>query len=319
MIEIKIQENDASQRFDRFLRKHLEKAPLSLIQKNIRKKNFKINGKRAKADDFLQTGDLVTMYISDDDYNKWKKEEKFLASDFKLDIVYEDENIIIMDKPSGLLTHAAKKNDYGNNLVDSMLAYLYKTGKVNSRDMTFTPAVVNRLDRNTAGLVIGAKNALALKNLNQAIKERNIDKYYLTLVKGQIKEDFSIDSNIEKNEKRNLVKASHTGKRIITNFHPLETKNNFTVLECQLITGKTHQIRYSLEKNKTPIIGDRKYGDKKTNDFVRKKLAINNQILLAYKLVFGQIKGLEYLSGKSFLSKQVDDFNKIKKVLFDEI
>lgn len=224
-----------------------------------------------------------------------------------------------MDKPSGLLTHAAKKNDYGNNLVDSMLAYLYKTGKVNSRDMTFTPAVVNRLDRNTAGLVIGAKNALALKNLNQAIKERNIDKYYLTLVKGQIKEDFSIDSNIEKNEKRNLVKASHTGKRIITNFHPLETKNNFTVLECQLITGKTHQIRYSLEKNKTPIIGDRKYGDKKTNDFVRKKLAINNQILLAYKLVFGQIKGLEYLSGKSFLSKQVDDFNKIKKVLFDEI
>lgn len=320
MIEITIGKNDGSQRFDRFLRKYLENAPLSLIQKNIRKKNFKINGKRAKANDMVEEGDLITMYIKDSDFEKWKKsDEDFKAYDFDLDIIYEDENIIIIDKKPGVLTHAASKRDYGNNIVDSMTSYLIKTGQVNTRDKTFSPAVVNRLDRNTGGLIIGAKNAKSLRALNEAIRKNLIDKYYLTIVKGKVDKEFTIDTNISKNENRNLVKSSKNGARILTHFKPLESRNSFTVLECKLVTGKTHQIRFSLKENSTPIIGDRKYGYKKVNEEILKKTKLNNQLLLAYKLVFKNIKGLEYLENKEFYSKQVEDFNRIKKAVFYEL
>ncbi|MDU3153553.1 MAG: RluA family pseudouridine synthase, partial [Anaerococcus hydrogenalis] len=198
MIEVKISENDSNQRFDRFLRKYLKNAPLSIIQKNIRKKNFKINDKRAKKDDFVKKDDIIKMYIKDEDYKKWVRKEDFKPSDFNLDIIYEDENIIIIDKKSGVLSHAASSSDYGKNLVDQMTSYLYKTNKVNSRDLTFRPSIVNRLDRNTAGLIIGAKNAKSLRALNKAIQQRKINKYYLTIVEGEIKKDFTVDTNISK-------------------------------------------------------------------------------------------------------------------------
>lgn len=314
MIEVKINENDANQRFDRFLRKYLQNAPLSLIQKNIRKKNFKINDKRAKKDDFVKNGDIITMYIKDEDYKKWVRKKEFKASDFDLDIIYEDENIIIIDKKSGVLSHAANKNDYGNNIVDQMTSYLYKTNKVNTRDLTFKPSIVNRLDRNTAGLIIGAKNAKALRSLNKAIRQGKINKYYLTIVEGEIHKDFEIDTRISKNENKNMVKEKEDGKRIITKFHPLETKNNFTLLECKLITGKTHQIRYSLNKNSTPIIGDRKYS-KSNIDY--KKINLNNQALLAYKLEFDFIEDLSYLDKKIFISRQVGIINDLKEEVFN--
>src|SRR5699024_354060 len=280
MIEIIIEKNDSSQRFDRFLRKYLENAPLSLIQKNIRKNNFKINDKRAKASNMVEEGDKITMYIKDSDFEKWKRKDDYKPQTFDLDIVYEDKNIIIIDKKPGVLTHAASNKDNGNNVVDSMKSYLIKTKQVNPRDKTFTPAVVNRLDRNTGGLIIGAKNAESLRILNKAIRENRIDKYYLTIVKGKVDQEFTIDSRIIKNEKRNLVKSSKDGQRILTHFNPLEYKNNFTVLECKLITGKTHQIRYSLRENSTPIIGDRKYGFSNINEKVYKKTNLNNQLLL---------------------------------------
>lgn len=315
MIEVKINENDSNQRFDRFLRKYLKNAPLSIIQKNIRKKNFKINDKRAKKDDFVKKDDIIKMYIKDEDYQKWVRKEDFKPSHFILDILYEDENIIIIDKKSGVLSHAASSSDYGKNLVDQMTSYLYKTNKVNSRDLTFRPSIVNRLDRNTAGLIIGAKNANSLRALNGAIKQRKINKYYLTIVEGEIKKDFTVDTNISKYKNKNMVKENKDGKRIITNFHPLESKNNFTLLECELITGKTHQIRYSLHKNSTPIIGDRKY--RKSNiDY--NKIKLNSQALLAYKLEFGKIKSLDYLENKIFISKQVKEINRLKKEVFNE-
>lgn len=317
MIEIVIQKNDSEQRFDRFLRKYFENAPLSVIQKNIRKKNFKINDKRAKADTFVHENDIIKMYISDENYNKWIRKTDFKPSDFKLDLVYEDKNIILMDKESGLLTHSTNKNDYGNNLVDFMLSYLYKTNQVNKNDKTFNPAVVNRLDRNTAGIVIGAKNSMALRSLNKAIREDEIEKYYLTIVKGNIKEKFTIDTSIRKNENKNKIKASKNGSRIITHFSPLYSNGKFTLLECQLITGKTHQIRFSLAENNTPIIGDRKYGDNKTNKFVKDKLGINNQILLAYKIKFNHIENLEYLEDKSFESKRKKDLLSLKNKVFN--
>lgn len=314
MIEVRINENDSNQRFDRFLRKYLKNASLSIIQKNIRKKNFKINDKRAKKDDFVKYGDIIRMYITDEDYQKWVRKDNFEASDFDLDIIYEDENILIIDKKSGVLSHAANPSDYGKNLVDQMTSYLYKTNKVNSRDLTFRPSIVNRLDRNTAGLIIGAKNSKTLRSLNEAIRNGKINKYYLTIVEGEIKKDFAIDTNISKFENKNMVKDNKEGKRIITKFHPLESKNNFTLLECELITGKTHQIRYSLNKNSTPIIGDRKYSKSKIN---YKKINLNNQALLAYKLVFGKIENLEYLENKIFISRQVDKINKLKEEVFN--
>ncbi|WP_151410440.1 RluA family pseudouridine synthase [Anaerococcus sp. Marseille-P9784] len=316
MIEITINKNDANQRFDRFLRKYFSNAPLSLIQKNIRKKNFKINGKRATADMFVKEADVVNMYISDSDYNKWVRKIDYKASDFDLDIVYEDENIIILDKKSGLLTHSSNPKEYGNNLVDQMISYLLKTKKVDSRDKTFTPAVVNRLDRNTEGLVIGAKNAMALRNLNKAIRENKISKYYLTIVKGEIKEEFTVDTYISKNENKNKVKQSDKGSRIITKFRPIESNGSFSLIECELLTGKTHQIRYSLKKNKTPIIGDSKYGNKDINNMLFDKLAIKNQVLLAYKLKFGEIEGLEYLIDREFLSKKKDNIISLKNKIF---
>lgn len=315
MIEVRINENDSNQRFDRFLRKYLKNASLSIIQKNIRKKNFKINDKRAKKDDFVKYGDIIRMYITDEDYQKWVRKDNFEASDFDLDIIYEDENILIIDKKSGVLSHAANASDYGKNLVDQMTSYLYKTNKVNSRDLTFRPSIVNRLDRNTAGLIIGAKNSKTLRSLNEAIRNGKINKYYLTIVEGELKKDFAIDTNISKFENKNMVKDNKEGKRIITKFHPLESKNNFTLLECELITGKTHQIRYSLNKNSTPIIGDRKYSKSKIN---YKKINLNNQALLAYKLVFGKIENLEYLENKIFISRQVDKINKLKEEVFNE-
>ncbi|MBP2014981.1 RluA family pseudouridine synthase [Anaerococcus degeneri] len=313
MIEIIISKNQANQRFDRFLRKYFENAPLSVILKNIRKKNFKINNKRAKNNDFVYEGDVVKMYISDENYNEWLTKTDFKPGDFNLDIVYEDDNIIIMDKDYGELTHAASKDDYGNNLVDNMLSYLYKTKSFDMSDKTFKPAVVNRLDRNTAGLVIGAKNSEALRILNKTIKENKIDKYYLTLVSGEIRNDFKIDSTISKNKNKNKVKKSNEGKNILTYFKALETNGDYSFIECKLITGRTHQIRYSLRENGTPVLGDRKYGFKQVNAKIRDKFGINNQILLSYKIVFPEIKGLEYLAGKEFLSKKYDDMVKLKE------
>lgn len=318
MIEIKISENDGNQRFDRFLRKYFENAPLSLIQKNIRKKNFKINDKKAKKDDFIYPGDSVKMYIKDSDYEKWLTKTDFKAQDFNLDIVYEDDNIIIMDKKEGLLTHSSSKKDYGNNLVDYMLSYLYKTKSFDMSDKTFKPAVVNRLDRNTAGLVIGAKNSMALRTLNKAIRENLIDKYYLTIVKGHIVKDFSIKTNIAKNDNKNRVKKSEDGKEIITYFRPLDSNNAFTLLECKLDTGRTHQIRFSLKENGTPIVGDRKYGSADNNKKFE-KFGIYNQVLLAYKLSFKKIKGLEYLEGKEFYSSKKNTILELKDKIFKEI
>ena len=313
MIEIVINKNQGNQRFDRFLRKYFENAPLSVISKNIRKKNFKINDKRAKNNDFIYEGDVIKMYISDENYNKWLTKTDFKPSDFDLNIVYEDDNIIIMDKDYGQLTHAASKEDYGQNLVDNMLSYLYKTDSFDKSDKTFKPAVVNRLDRNTAGLVIGAKNSESLRILNKAIKENLIDKYYLTLVYGKIEKDFKIDSSISKNENKNKVKKSNDGKRILTYFKLLDNSEKYSFIECKLITGRTHQIRYSLKENGTPILGDRKYGNKEVNNLIKSKLGINNQILLSYKLIFPEIEGLEYLKGKEFISDKYVEMIKLKE------
>lgn len=317
MIEIVVNANQANQRFDRFLRKYFENAPLSLISKNIRKKNFKINDKRAKNSDFVYENDHIKMYISDEDYNKWITKTDYKPSDFNLDIVYEDDNIIVMDKEYGQLTHSASKNDYGKNLVDNMLSYLYKTKSFDMSDRTFKPAVINRLDRNTGGLVIGAKNYDTLRALNKAMRKNSIDKYYLTIVSGKIDKSFSIDTKISKNESKNKIKKNKYGKNILTHFRPIQTNGKYSFVECKLITGRTHQIRFSLKDNGTPIIGDRKYGNSAINKIIEEKYNINNQVLLAYKIVFPKIDGLEYLENKEFISRKYDEIIDLKNKIMN--
>lgn len=317
MIEIIVNANQANQRFDRFLRKYFENAPLSLISKNIRKKNFKINDKRAKNSDFVYENDHIKMYISDEDYNKWITKTDYKPSDFNLDIVYEDDNIIVMDKEYGQLTHSASKNDYGKNLVDNMLSYLYKTKSFDMSDRTFKPAVINRLDRNTGGLVIGAKNYDTLRALNKAMRKNSIDKYYLTIVSGKIDKSFSIDTKISKNESKNKIKKNKYGKNILTHFRPIQTNGKYSFIECKLITGRTHQIRFSLKDNGTPIIGDRKYGNSEINKIIEEKYNINNQVLLAYKIVFPKIDGLEYLENKEFISRKYDEIIDLKNKIMN--
>lgn len=316
MIEITIEKNDAGQRFDRFLKKLLENAPISQIQKGIRKKTFKLNHKKAEAATKISEGDLVELYISDATYEKWKRREDFSPSDFNLNIAYEDENIIIMDKPQGLLTHAAEEKDYGNNLVDYMSSYLYKTGQIKD-SRTFRPAVVNRLDRNTAGLIIGGKNAQALRDLNRGVREGKIDSYYLTLVKGEVKGEFEVDRKVAKNSSKNKIMSSEEGFEIKTKFRGLETNGRYSLVECLLITGKTHQIRYSLKSKGYPIIGDPKYGDRGENQKLYNSLGLKGQVLLAYKISFGEIEGLEYLSGREFVSSYIGKIESLKDRLFN--
>lgn len=318
MIEIIIHKNDDNQRLDRFLKKLLLNAPLSVIFKIIRKNNIKVNNKKPKIDYMLRENDSLKLYISDENYKKWTKRKEKKYKNNKLDIIYEDENILLVDKPYGLLTHKANKEDYGNNLVDHIISYLIETKSYIPRISTFRPAVVNRLDRNTAGIIIACKNHDSLIALNRAIKERKIVKKYLTITTSCDEKYFEVIDKIDKNEAKNKVKSSNEGKIIKTTFKRLRTNEKVSTLECNLITGRTHQIRYSLKAHNTPILGDPKYGLKSLNKRLADEFNIKNQILFAYKIEFGEIEGLKYLNNKIFISSKLDEFKKMEERLYSE-
>ncbi|UHR03399.1 RluA family pseudouridine synthase [Peptoniphilus sp. GNH] len=310
MKEIIIDANEDGQRLDRFLRKYLEKAPLSFIYKNIRKKNISVNGKKAKAEDFLKEGDQIKLFIADETLEKFKKEQKDMTLGDFPNILYEDENLAIINKAAGILTHSS--GDYDRNILDMFINYLIaKKEFIPRKSRTFRPAICNRLDRNTSGLLIGAKNARALREINKAIKSRDIKKYYLTLVKGRTDEVFSSHSFLLKDEKKNKVRVdfkSEDAKEAITNFKRISTSGDYSLLEVELITGRTHQIRTSLKDLGFPVIGDRKYGDPKEN----KKFPLKNQFLHSYKLVLnGFSDDLSYLNGKTFQAELPLEFKKV--------
>lgn len=298
MKEIIVGSNDRDQRVDRFLKKYFEKAPLSFIYKNLRKKNIKVNGKKASPEDILKEGDIIELFLSDETIGKFKKDvKKKKASKFP-DVLYEDENLVLIKKPVNMLTHNDKR-EYEDNALDRFVDYLIFKGEYNPRfENTFRPAICNRLDRNTSGILIGAKNAKTLKDINYNIKNRNLSKFYITVVKGEIKEDFSVKVNLIKNEK-NIVSAGEGGKESITKFYPIISKNGYTLLLVDLITGRTHQIRSSLKEKGLSIIGDRKYGDGKENNRF-KKYELNGQLLHNFTILF-RVKGeLDYLNDMEF-------------------
>lgn len=321
MINVEIGKNEQEQRLDKFLRKYLEHAPLSFIYKAIRK-DVKVNGKRAREDTVLRLGDTVSLYIKEEDLSAFQKKRKLSHARRQFQIAYEDENILAAVKPYGLLTHGdqrEKKNHLANQVVD----YLIEKGEYNPRlEKTFVPAPANRLDRNTTGLVLFGKTAEALRELNRLIRNKDqIQKFYLTIAAGELKEPLHLRSRMVKDRDKNRItvtEAAGEGLEMETLARPLKTCGGYTLIEVELITGRTHQIRAHLAKAGYPIIGDPKYGDPRVNGRMRKRFGLNAQLLHAYCLRFAAADGpLAYLEGQEIKARLPEDFERIKRAIFE--
>ncbi len=310
MKELKIGPNDAGQRLDRFLAKAVPLLPASLAQKYIRLKRIKRNNARAQRDDRLEAGDVLQLYINDEFFDTPSEENAYLTvSAPKLNIVYEDENILLVDKKPGVAVHPHDGAEYGKTLIDHIQAYLYAKREWRPREEnSFTPALCNRIDRNTGGIVIAAKTAEALRVLNQKIKDREIDKRYLAVVEGTPKpKSGALKGYLFKDSVKNRVFVTDQpqpgSKSCETRYEVLESRNGLSLVECELITGRTHQIRAQFAHAGHPLLGDGKYGK------LDKRYARKYQALYSYKLTFRfttDAGSLAYLNGRSFRVERVD-------------
>ena len=271
MRELTIQKNDADQRLDRFLGKAVPLLPASLAQKYIRLKRIKVNGARAERDYRLCEGDRLQLYLNDEFFEAPSEENVYLTiANPKLHILYEDENILLLDKPAGLVVHA-DEGEKVNTLVNHLLAYLYQKREWKPREENaFTPALCNRIDRNTGGIVIAAKNAEALRVLNEKIRERELSKFYLCICLGRPEPPKgSIECFLRKDSKTNTVRVYHhpvpDGRSAVTLYETLETRDRLSLVEVELLTGRTHQIRASFADIGHPLLGDGKYGRERIN------------------------------------------------------
>lgn len=325
MKEFIIGKNDSGQRLDRFVGKAVPLLPESLLQKYIRLKRIKLNGKGSKRDVRLNEGDVLNLYINDEFFEKPCEENSWLKVGApKLDIVYEDENILLADKKPGVLCHSAGSWDY-NTLIANIQAYLAQKGEWRPKEEnSFTPALCNRIDRNTGGIVIAAKNAETLRIMNEKIKEREIEKYYLCAVKGRPKPASGrLENYLFKDASKNRVyvkeKDEPGAKTAVTEYRTICSKGQLSLLECRLLTGRTHQIRAQLSYAGYPLLGDGKYGREQFN----KSFGENGQALYSYRLVFEfptDAGILEYLKNKEFRVKSVDFAEKYFNVkTLDEI
>ncbi len=322
MINLQITENEEGQRLDRFLKKYLKNAPLGHIYKLIRK-SVKVNGKRSKEDFMLNKGDEISLYIGDTELENFQKKERDRRSKKQFTIVYEDENILVADKPFGLLTHGDKL-EKKNHLANQVISYLIEKGEyIPAKERTFVPSPVNRLDRNTSGLVIFGKNASSLKDLNFMIREHGyVDKYYITIVHGRLTRELNLCDKMQKDERRNTVSViaaeADSGKMMQTVAKPLAYANGYTLCEVKLITGRTHQIRAHLASAGYPVLGDAKYGKYEMNRRTFTKFDLSTQFLHAYKLEFQRgYQSLEYMRGKVIRGDLPRRLEEIKESIFD--
>ena len=295
MREITINENDAGQRLDKFLTKFMPKLPSAMLYKSLRKNCVRINGKHVKDGAHkLSAGDKLSLYFKDEFFPD--EAEAIKKSDIKLDIVYEDENILLINKPAGIVAHADDRNTK-STLVDGVKAYLYENGEFDpSAEHSFSPALCNRIDRNTEGIVIAAKNAAALRAVNEKIRERQIQKLYLCVADGIFeKKSDVLTSYLTRHEKMVSVSdtISESAKLIKTKYTVLAENENSSLVEIELMTGRTHQIRAQLAAIGHPLSGDAKYGSK----------TAGNYKLCSYKLKFAFSPDggvLDYLTGREF-------------------
>ncbi len=323
MIELIITENQGDQRLDRFLKKYFDKAPLSMIYRMIRK-DIKLNGKRAKEDTMLSAGDILTLYMTEEEAASLRKDKKQVRAKRQFKIAYEDENLLIVSKPFGLLTHG-DRHEKKNHLANQVIDYLITQGEYDpAHEKTFTPAPANRIDRNTTGLVIFAKNSQSLREINALLRyKEGIEKYYLTVVNGRLPGELHLRDYMIKDEKTNkvrIVNEADETKLMETIATPLAygklDNKDYTLVEAQILTGRTHQIRVQLANAGFPLYGDFKYGNRASDRAT--------QLLHSYKLVFSETLNnsdskLAYMAGKVITQQPPEDFIKITDKIFGDI
>lgn len=296
MREITITRREEGQRLDKFLAKYLPLAPAGFIYKMLRKKNITLNKKKAKGDERVAQGDVISLFLAEDTIASFlgegvgdrEKKNAGTLPEGRLDILYEDDDIILINKPAGLLSQKSRPEDV--SLVEYLHGYLLRSGAMTPEDFRmFKPALCNRLDRNTSGLVIAGKTIKGLQDMGERLKDRSMDKYYLCLVKGRIQKPLHLKGFLKKDEKRNQAEVSQSnngGSPIETFYTPLDTNGRVTLLSVKLITGKSHQIRAHLAFTGHPIVGDYKYGESKLNEEFLKKYHVKGQLLHAYSVTF---------------------------------
>lgn len=318
MQEIRIEQNQAGQRLDKFLHKYLPQAGTSFLYKMLRKKNITLNGKKAEGKEILQLHDKVQCFFSEETFAKFSGRSEAVSAEGTEDagmdvteyteaytslpltednIIYEDAHVLVVNKPVGVLTQKAKDSD--NSLNEWLIGYLLQTGRMTARELAlFKPSVCNRLDRNTSGMVLCGVSLQGSQELSRLIREREVKKYYRTIVKGVLKQGAVLEGALVKNQVTNTVTVSVEGSEIKTAYEPVqELQHGMTYLEVELITGKTHQIRAHLASIGHPLIGDTKYGSKAVNQKVEKIYGLKNQLLHAYRMEFPKMNGA--LSGLS--------------------
>ena len=322
MKELCIGSNEAGQRLDKFLGKYMDKAPKSFLYKMLRKKNIILNGKKASGNEMLSTGDTVKLFLSDDTISKFSQSrttDSYLSGHkgrgTKLDILYEDRHTIFINKPAGMLSQKAAPGDV--SLVEHLTAHLLKSGQITEEELrTFRPSVCNRLDRNTSGIVAAGKTLPALQELSEMFRERSLQKYYLCLVKGEVREGCRIKGYLTKDRKKNTVSIQKEKEKdasmIETEYRPITFGEGVTLLEVHLITGKTHQIRAHLASQGHPIAGDYKYGDRAFNEKLKEQYGLSSQLLHSYRLCVPECGGaLSGISGKEIKAPLPSLFRKI--------
>ena len=302
MKEIRITKNEENQRMDKFLLKYMNKATKGFLYKMLRKKRIKLNGGRAEGNELLHAGDAIQLYLAEETIASFMEEKAVAQAKQNFGVVYEDEDILVVNKPAGLLTHPERADDR-DTLIDQILYYLYQKGEyVPEADSSFTPALCNRLDRNTSGLVIAGKTLRGVQAVNETIRNHKLDKYYLTLVAGEIRHAGEITGYLAKDADKNQVRISKKagmGAKTLTKFRPIAHAKGYTLLEIHLITGKTHQIRAHMQSIGHPVVGDRKYGSEHSNEKFRREYALSNQFLHALRVEWKEKEGtLGYLYGK---------------------
>jgi 23S rRNA pseudouridine955/2504/2580 synthase len=316
MQEIIVSANEAGQRFDKLLAKYLNEAPKSFLYKMLRKKNIVLNGKKATGNEMLAVGDSIKLFLADETIEKFSKVQ-IQHTNKKLDIIYEDENIILINKPVGMLSQKAAAND--ESLVEHLISYMLESKQLTEAELRkFKPSICNRLDRNTSGLVVAGKSLIGLQKMGELFKDRSLKKFYRCLVAGEVKTKQYIKGYLLKDESTNKVtvseKAFGEALPIETEYEPIWSNGKITLLEVHLITGRTHQIRAHLASCSHPILGDYKYGNKKINDRFKERYKLESQLLHAYRLELPILEEpLQAISEKKFVAPLPKLFEKILK------